>query len=76
MTLKTTNDSTRSRKHCLLALLRRHIPPHQDLLKHPAIPSHAELDMHKVIDAAGGTNYETVLCETDIHMGPDSENPI
>ena len=27
VTLRTTNDSTRRRKHCLLTLLSRHIPP-------------------------------------------------
>ena len=39
----------------------------------PAVPSHADLDMRKVMLAAGGLNYKTVLRDTDIHIGPDSE---
>ena len=50
-----------------------HFPP-QDLPQHQAIPSHAELDMREVMHADGGPNYQTVMRETDIHMGPDSEN--
>ena len=75
VTLRTTNDSTRSQKHCLLALLRRHIQVPlfrtccNDAVQSPAIPSHAELDMCKVMHAAGGPNYKTVLHDTDIHMG-------
>ena len=38
VTLRTTNDSTRSRKHCLLVLLRWHIPPS----KPAATPSHSQ----------------------------------
>ena len=45
----------------------------RDLQQPPAIPSHPELDMHKLMNAFGGPNYETVLRETNIHMGSDSE---
>ena len=40
----------------------------------PAVPSHADLNMRKVMLGSGGPNYKTVLLDTDIHMGPDSEN--
>ena len=36
-------------------------------------PSHADLDMRKVMLAAGGPNYETVLHDADIQMGPNSQ---
>ena len=77
VTLRTTNDSTRSRNstrtYCLLTLLPRHIPPPPPIRAF-ATPSLAEVEMHKVMHPAGGQHYETVLRETDFHMGPDSEN--
>ena len=56
-----------------MPLLHRHPPPLQDLPQpqpFPAMHWHAEPDMRKVMHAAGGPNYETVLLET----GPDSKN--
>ena len=50
-----------------------HSPPH-NLPQPLAIPSNADLDKRKVMLVAGWPNYETVLCDTDIHMRPDSEN--
>ena len=51
-----------------------HFPP-QDLPQHPAVSSHADLGMRKVMHAVGGPyEPETVLRETDNHMGPDSQN--
>ena len=40
----------------------------------PSSSQPCRLDMRKVMLAAGGLNYKTVLRDTDIHIGPDSEN--
>ena len=69
VTLRTTNDLIQSPKHC----------PHRNILllnifpQPPAVPSHADLDMRKVMLAAGGPNCESVLHDADIQMGPDSQ---
>ena len=53
---------------------QEHSPP-QYLPPPPAVPSNADLDMRKVMLAAGGPNFETVLHDADIQMpvGPDSQ---
>ena len=59
-----------------LASLERRSPPQsppRHLPQPAAAPRLAELDMRKVMLAAGGPNYESVLRDTDSHMGPDSE---
>ena len=69
VTLRTTNDPILSPKHCPhLNILPLNIFPYP-----PAVPSHADLDMRKVKLAAGGPNYETVLHDADIQMGPESQ---
>ena len=77
VTLRTTNDLTRSCKHCL----HQNIPS-LPIIRHDPQPS-PDLDMQtqtcakqlrQSMLAAGGPNYETVLHDADTQMGPDSEN--
>ena len=53
-----------------------HSPPPQYPPHPPAVlrPRHADLDMRKVMLAAGGSNYEIVLHYADTQMRPNSEN--
>ena len=59
-TLWTTNNLTKSQKHCLLAGTFLPSGP-AATPSHSQNPSRAELDMHKVMHAAAGPNYETGL---------------
>ena len=64
VTLRTHNDPTRSRKHCLhrnilcLLNIRSNPQPSPDL-------DYADIDMRNAMLAAGGPNYETMLLDAE-----------
>ena len=79
VTLRMTNDPTRSRNLADLQALPSPPPQYSPQVKaRNTQPSpdldYADLDMRNAMLAAGGPNYETVLHDADTQMGSDSGN--